>query len=215
MPTRASANEIRGDFDAIARLMPERDRSGPYEEWLLTQLPAGRGAALEIGCGVGHFARRLAGAFDGVTAIDFSEGMIAEARRRGGPVEFVCADMFDWLGEHRDAYDCIVTIATLHHMDFRASLRAIAAALKPGGTLLVLDVVDRDGFFLNAIAWIASLTRRVPGKLRQAYWRHGQNETYLTIDEVHRVVREELPDARVQAHLLWRYSVIWRKPVPE
>lgn len=217
MPTTASAAVIRGDFDAIARLTPESDRPGPCEEWLLKQLPSRRGSALEIGCGVGRLARRLASAFDGVTAIDFSEGMIAEATRRDdASVEFVCVDMFEWLRPRRDTYDCIVTVATLHHMDLASALREIASALKPGGTLLVIDLLHRSGwrgFFVNAVAWVVSLRTTAPWKLRRAYWRHGRNETYLTLDDVERVVREELPGARVRAHLLWRYSVAWQKPM--
>ena len=82
MPTISSSNEIRSDFDAIATLMPRRDRLGPHEAWLLRQLPTRRGTAIEIGCGVGNVARRLAGAFDDVVAIDLSPGMIDEAKRR-------------------------------------------------------------------------------------------------------------------------------------
>ena len=70
MPTTATPAEIRNDFDAMAPLMP--DRLGPHEAWLLAQLPRGRGAALEIGCGAGTVSRRLAQSFDGVTAIDVS-----------------------------------------------------------------------------------------------------------------------------------------------
>ena len=100
MPTTASALQIQSDFDAIARLVPDGDRLGPHEDWLLRNLPPGRGTVLEIGCGVGHLSRRLTAAFDRVVAIDLAVVMIAEAKRRTGdnaPIEYVCADMFDWL----------------------------------------------------------------------------------------------------------------------
>src|SRR5437870_11155291 len=110
MPTTASPDEIRSDFDTIASLMPERDRLGPHEAWLLRHVPTRRSTALEIGCGVGNVARRLAGAFDHVVAIDLSPGMIDEAKRRtSSPIDYVCAEMFDWLNRHRESYDCIVT----------------------------------------------------------------------------------------------------------
>src|SRR5438067_12390371 len=142
MPTIASPAEIRDDFDAMAPLMPER--LGPHEAWLLSRLPRGRGSALEIGCGAGTVARRLAQSFDRVAAIDFSPAMIEEAKRRtSSPIDFVCADLFDWLGDHRHAYDCIVTVSTLHHVDLAAALRAMALSLKPGGRLLILDVMSR------------------------------------------------------------------------
>jgi 2-polyprenyl-3-methyl-5-hydroxy-6-metoxy-1,4-benzoquinol methylase len=225
VPTAASAEQIRSDFDAIARLMPEEDRLGPHDAWLLKQLPKQRGAALEIGCGVGHLARKLADKFDNVVAIDFSEGMIDEAKRRGSrgaPIEYACADMFEWLPRFPDRYDCIITVGTLHHVDLKAALREMKRALKPGGTLLVSDILDRSGWrflLLNGLAYVIARVREMfvfrgmaPWKLRKAYWRHGENETYLKLDEVERVTREELPRVYVRGHLLWRYTIVWQKP---
>src|SRR5437763_9986721 len=147
MPTISSSNEIRSDFDTIATLIPKRDRLGPHEAWLLRQLPTRGGTAIGIGCGVGNVARRLAGVFDDVVAIDLSPGMIDEAKRRtASSIELVCADMFDWLRRHPDTYDCIVTISTLHHVDHGEALRAMARSLKPEGRLLVLDLMNRPGW---------------------------------------------------------------------
>src|SRR5205823_11863912 len=117
----------------------------------------------------------------------------------------------------RFSYDCIVTAATLHHVDLKAALRAMARALEPGGTLLVSDLFSRTGWRnlpINAAAWITAQVRqaRVPWKLRVAYWRHGRNETYLTLDEVERVARQELPGVELSSRLLWRYGMVWRKP---
>jgi len=192
--------------------MPKRDRLGPHEAWLLRQLPTRRGTAIEIGCGVGNVARRLAGAFDDVVAIDLSPGMIDEAKRRtSSSIELVCADMFDWLRRRPGTYDCIVTISTLHHVDHGEALRAMALALKPGGRLLVLDLLSRRNPVVNAVALALGFRFTTPWKLRRAYWRHGRNETYLTIGEVERAAREQLPGAHVRAHLLFRYSIVWDK----
>lgn len=219
MPTTASAAEIRNDFDTIARLLPADGRPGPHEADLLANLPVNRGTALEVGCGAGALARRIAASFDRVIGIDLSPAMIAEARRRApadAAINFVVADMFDWLEQHDAQYDCIVSIATLHHVDLAAALRAMRRSLKPGGRLLVLDLIDRSGaryFITNAIAFLRSRVRaRLSLKLRQAYLRHGRNESYLTISEVRAVVGEELPGAAVCEHLMWRYSIVWDKP---
>jgi 2-polyprenyl-3-methyl-5-hydroxy-6-metoxy-1,4-benzoquinol methylase len=96
MPTTASTREIQNDFDAIAQLTPGGDHPGPLDRWLLAQLSGG-GTVLEIGCGIGGLSRRLAATFARVVAIDFSQGMIDEARSRAGQtsIEFHCADMFE------------------------------------------------------------------------------------------------------------------------
>jgi ubiquinone/menaquinone biosynthesis C-methylase UbiE len=206
MPTTASPAAIREDFDAMAPLMPRR--LGRHEAWLLRQLPERRERALEIGCGTGTVASRLAESFAHVDAIDFSPAMIAEARRRTSSIAFVCADLFDWLRGHPAAYDCIVTISTLHHVDLAAALRAMASALKPGGRLLVLDVMSRRNPIVNAAALLLGVR---PGnwRLRRAFRRHGRKETYLTIDEARRVAGTSLPGAHVRAHFFFRYSIVW------
>jgi 2-polyprenyl-3-methyl-5-hydroxy-6-metoxy-1,4-benzoquinol methylase len=209
MPTIATPAEIRGDFDAMAPLMPEH--LGPHEAWLLAQLPQRRERALEIGCGVGTVARRLAESFAHVTAIDFSPAMIAEAKRRRSSSDFVCAEMYEWLRDHRDAYDCIVTITTLHHVDLGDALRAIAQSLKPGGRLLALDVMRQPNPLISAVGMLLGFRWR-PSKLRRAFWRHGRNETYLKIDEARRIACDVLPGAQVRAHFLFRYSIVWNKP---
>lgn len=225
MPTTASPAEIRRDFDAIAPLMPRSDHLGPHEGWILQNLPSRRGTVLEIGCGTGQLARRLARAFDRVVAIDLSEGMIAEARRRTGmhvPIEYACADLFEWLRTHGGGYDCIVSVGTLHHVDLRAALREAARSLAPGGRLLMMDLLSRGGWrhaFINVVAFAAARVREVlvhgmtPWALRRAFWQHGEKETYLTLPEVERIAREELPGTIIRAHLLWRYSVLWDKPL--
>jgi SAM-dependent methyltransferase len=225
MPTIASPPQIREDFDVIADLSPERPTPGPHEGWLLANLPAHRETLLEVGCGVGNLSRRLANVFAKIVAIDFSPGMIAEARRRTGPdlpIDYVCTDMFDWLAANPDTYDCIVSVATLHHVDLAAALLAMSRSLKTGGRLLVLDLYDRRGWrnvLLNGLAWPVAIARELllnrgmmPWQLRRAYWRHGRNETYLSLPDVERVVHTQLPGAEVRGHLLWRYSISWNKP---
>ena len=65
-----------------------------YQPVILDAIPDGCGAALEVGCGDGLLARRLAARAAEVTAIDADGGMIALARQRtlASHVRFVHAD---------------------------------------------------------------------------------------------------------------------------
>jgi 2-polyprenyl-3-methyl-5-hydroxy-6-metoxy-1,4-benzoquinol methylase len=206
---------VARDFDRIAALTPPEDLLGPHEEWLLAQLPARRGTALEIGCGAGAMSRRLAQSFERVTAIDLSPGMIEKARRMSPPsIEYHCTSMEEWLARG-ETYDCIVSVATLHHQPLEPTLRAMADALRPGGRLLVLDILDRGGVLavpVNAVAWLVSRWRYgfMPRALAEAWREHGRNERYLTIREARDLTRI-LPGASVREHLLWRYSLVWDK----
>src|SRR5437763_1165967 len=144
MPTMASREEIEADFDNIARLTRDvRERLGPHEGSLLRNLPASREAVLEIGCGAGNLARRLAALFQRTVALDFSAEMIALARSRtpaNAAIEYIRADMFEHLRQNSATFDCVISSCVLHHVDLETALIAMASVLRPGGRLLVLDV---------------------------------------------------------------------------
>ncbi len=52
---------------------------------------------------------------------------------------------------------------------------------------------------------------REPRDVREAWAEHGENEAYPTLAQVRQVCTRVLPGARVRRHLLWRYSLVWRK----
>jgi SAM-dependent methyltransferase len=226
MPTAATASEIQADFDEIAALSPIAPPVTATDRWIERNLPRQRRALLEIGCGVGDLARRLAPHFERSDAIDLSPGMVGEARGRTPSetkIEFSCVDLFEWLDARPETYDCIVTVTTLHHVDLAAALRAMARSLAPGGRLLVVDLDDRSGVrhvLANALAHALSairlaaalLQRRSSLRLRLAYRRHGRKETYLRLDEVRRVAAATIPGAIVGRTLFWRYTLLWDKP---
>jgi len=215
-----ASSRVRADFDAIATLTPPRESLGPHEASLLDHLPVRRKSALEIGCGTGQMARRLAALFGRVIAIDASEKMIEQARSRSesfANIEYLCGDLFDLLRDSTAKFDAIVTVATLHHVDIGAALEAIKERLAPGGRLLVLDILTREGIRnlpVNLIAASITIPRRLlwSRELRAAWREHGRNERYLTMTEARRVAAEHLPGARVHEHLLWRYSIVYQQP---
>lgn len=219
---------IQADFDRIAQL-PERyswSANDYYQPYLLKHLPARLESALEIGCGTGAFARILAGRTTQVTALDLSPEMIRLARVRSSAhpnISFQVAD----ISEHSlpsGHYDCIASIATLHHLPLASILLKMCEALRPGGTILVLDLVKTQGIPdllaslaaapLNfALRTINTHSFSIPAGVRAAWDHHGSTDVYPTIDEVRNICASILPGARIKKHLMWRYSMIWRKPL--
>ena len=108
-------------------------------------LPPGR--AIDLGAGEGRNAIWLAGRGWRVTAVDFSAAGLARAGRlaseRGVSLAWVQADLLAWQPEP-GGYD-LVLIAYLHlpSAGLARVFRAAAAAVAPGGTLLVIGH-DRD-----------------------------------------------------------------------
>lgn len=216
---------VRADFDRIALLSGEGwDHNSHYHEFLARHIPAQCGAALEVGCGTGSFSRRLAKSAGRVLALDLSPNMIRVARERSARfsnIAFRVADVLTFdLPE--ETFDCVATIATLHHLPLKEALPKLTRTLKTGGVLLVLDLFQPDGLadaFRNALAVPVSLGLRLtrrgrlrpPREVRRAWDEHGRHDSYLTLAQVREVCAEMLPGARVTQHLLWRYSVVWKK----
>ncbi len=188
-----------------------------YQPVILNAVPPGCGPALEVGCGDGMLACRLAGRCAEVTAIDRDARMIAlardRARREGcGNVTFAAADFLAYpVPEASLDFACANT--SLHHMDFDAALAALARALKPGGRLAVVGLAA-DRSVGDRLAGSAGL----PAELfyRAVRQKGGSGAPIKDPDmswaEVRAAAARLLPGVRYRRHLLWRYSLRWTKP---
>jgi len=222
----ATTNEIREDFDRIALLTEHHGGAGDvYHNYVERHVPPHCEKALEIGCGTGEFTRRLATRAQNVLAVDLSPEMIRLAEQQSANysnIEYVMGDVMH-LSLTLESYDCIVSLATLHHLPLERALFKMRDALKAGGVLIILDLVRDDrliDLIKSAFAFPVSAARRfwktgrfrTPREVREAWAKHGKNEVYLTLNDVREMCRQYLPGARIKRHLLWRYTVVWQKP---
>jgi len=220
-----SAKAVQKDFDKIALIQVDsRSHYEHYQEYLLRQIPSHCENVLEIGCGTGDFSRLLAKRADRIWAVDLSPKMIEVAREksRNYPnINYSVADALE-MEFSPEQFDCIVSIATLHHMPMEKIVLRVKQALKVNGTLLVLDLFQWEGlsdFITSALAFpvkgflnlINSGRLRAPRHVREAWAEHAKNDTYLTVSQVRKICRDLLPGATVTKHLLWRYSIVWKK----
>lgn len=221
-----SMEKIQADFDRIAMLATEEwNHNDTYHSFLLKHVPAQCDQALDIGCGTGGFSRLLAQRAQHVLALDLSPQMIRLAQehsRRFSHLEYQTADVLKY--ELPTAhFDCVVSIATLHHLPFAEMLSRMKEALKVGGTLLVLDLFRAESlsdFLLSipAFPWNFALSLwkqhrlRPSHEVRQAWAEHGRTDVYLTLAQVRQSCKKVLPGAHITRHLLWRYSIVWTKP---
>jgi len=109
-------------------------------------------AALDLGCGVGWSAIALANAFAGLTVLglDSDEASILDARRNAveaGVADRVRFEVAQSDQPLSDSYDVAFYFESLHDMGHPIeSLRAVRAALKPGGAVGVMDERAEDEF---------------------------------------------------------------------
>jgi 2-polyprenyl-3-methyl-5-hydroxy-6-metoxy-1,4-benzoquinol methylase len=222
---RASIDKVRRDFDRIALATAcDTGHSGPYDDFILQQIPIDCSRVLDVGCGAGAFSRTLAARGHRVTGVDLSPEMIRLATMRSDPkldVTFRCADFMH--EQHLEAgYDAVVSISMLHHVLADEAIPRMAGLVRPGGVLVVHDVTSDSGMWdwpRSAVAIVARAIGRLRmGRIRdraavRSAWRdHGRGERYLTIEDARNLARRLLPSARVHRHLQWRYTVVWRRP---
>lgn len=107
--------------------------------------PAGSARVLDVATGTGDLAFALAqeGAAE-VIGVDFSKGMIAEARRksdaRTGNVSFTIGDAMalPWPDNSFDA--CTVGFGLRNMPDYNAAIASMTRVLKPGGRFICLEM---------------------------------------------------------------------------
>ena len=101
----------------------------------------------DLGCGTGPVSEVLAPLVSRVIAVDESQSMLRAAERRLAAVrnvEFRFGGL-ESLPVEDDGLDAATLVLVLHHVaEPSRALREVARALKPGGRLLVVDMLPHD-----------------------------------------------------------------------
>ena len=95
---------------------------------------------VDLGCGTGRHAAALAAAGARVTALDFSDGMVARARAKPGwdRVRFVAHDLARPLPLPDAAFDRVLSCLVVEHLiDLGAFLRECRRVCRPDGFVLI------------------------------------------------------------------------------
>ena len=98
-------------------------------------------AVLEVGCGTGTTALKLAGSVNEMTATDFSSNMIAIAKEKAEKqkiqnVNFVQSTLFDEKLK-KESFDVILAFNFIHLLeDTESAMKRINELLRPGGLFI-------------------------------------------------------------------------------
>ena len=170
---KSSVTEIRERFDADVERFSnlETGQSSTIDAPLSLELIVRAAAAttpyathlLDVGAGAGNYALKMLTAIPklDVTLIDLSQPMLdraAERLRGTAAAHVTClqADVRDVaLGENR--FDIITAAAVLHHLrtpdEWESVFAAFFAALRPGGSLWIADLVEHSVPAVQAVMW--------------------------------------------------------------
>ncbi len=148
--------EVREYFDRVAARWDEM-REGFFSEAVREEVrrrlgPAARGAVVDVGCGSGFLAAELAPLAAKVYCVDASPAMLAAAKRNlsgFARVRYLCADGAS-LPLATGSVEAAVANMYLHHCpDPVRALREMARVLKPGGKLVLADMVEHEEAWLR------------------------------------------------------------------
>lgn len=186
-----------------------------YADLLLRQVPPHGRNVLDIGCGDGSFARRVADRFGiGVTGIDRNQAIIKRAQEEtlNPRVQFVEADFLHY--HFDEQFDFISASASLHHMPFDQALEKMVSLLRPGGILAVLGLFRKAGLTDLTITFIATSVDAFYALSRGRSSDSGApvKPPDMSLREIRETVYSRLPNACLHRLLLWRYLLIWQKP---
>jgi len=142
-------------FDEIAGVYDDSLPAHVVEHYLrkrasfvLAHCPPGKG--LDVGCGTGVLAERLAGAGFEMTGVDPSEGMLDVMRRRTPAVQGITASGTS-LPFDDETFDLVLTVAVMHHIadpaDVRQTVSEMVRVAKPEGRILIWDHNPRNPYW--------------------------------------------------------------------
>lgn len=180
-----------------------------YHPWLLDIAARRRGDVLDVGCGDGLLAQRLAPLSRSVTAIDPDASTVQRANERVGSLHGVQIreSDFDAFDPGSQRFDLITFVASLHHMDTGTALARARDMLNPGGTIAVVGLSANKT--VRDWVWSAVCLPAV----RVGSWRHAEvadigvpvADPRESLDEIRRVAGDVLPSAVIRRALYYRY----------
>lgn len=219
-------------FDAFAEsftFWAETANPKRYDQLLGDLIPARVGRALDVGCGPGFLSIWLAERAEHVTGLDISPAMIHMARRRAGEagvanVEFLVGDA-EGPPFELASFDLVVSDATIHDTRIDRSLPAIRDLVKPGGRLVVRDVITHNPARARSQFWqLLGTLRNVPGYLKRlgvskslrvlrfetspTWLRHRAEGGELTPAEFEQTFGRHLPGCQFRREA-WFMTTIW------
>lgn len=118
---------------------------------------------LDVGCGAGNYTLKMLSKLPNLncTLVDLSQPMLDKALERvskktNGRIEIFQGDIRN-VQLKENCFDIILAGAVLHHLrdnsDWENTFTKLFTLLKPGGCLMISDLITQDNTVLNAYTW--------------------------------------------------------------
>lgn len=160
-------------YDSVAELYDEAFQDITVREdewrWLQRTLPPGPLHVLDVGCGNGALLLQLGARVARGTGVDASAAMVERARCRAADAPHL--DFVHVSGPvlpFPDAsFDVVTSLLSFRYLDWDPVMNEIRRVLRPGGRLLIVDMVTVPARWRETPRLLAGLARGWAGRLRR------------------------------------------------
>ena len=185
-----------------------------YYNWIKKQLKQSN-RILDIGCGNGFLIRYLDNGTKFLMGIDSDKFCIEKAKERNvsPSCSFVCCDYEDFNDE--EPFDAIVFVASIHHMNMLNSIKKAKSMLSKNGILIIVGLSKPSNLMDYLIEGMRTIPCMIISKIKKMRSSEDNNipVSYNVpyLDDVRRIVSEELPRCEIRMGLYYRYLLKWGK----
>jgi 2-polyprenyl-3-methyl-5-hydroxy-6-metoxy-1,4-benzoquinol methylase len=190
------------------------NHNAAYHVWLISIAARHRGHVLDVGCGEGLLAQRLARVSRSVVGVDPDPDSIQRAQERlqsinNASVELMGFQNFD---AERRSFDLITFVASLHHLPLRETLQRARQMLRSGGELAIVGLSANKTIADWTWAALCTPVARVGSRLHRETRNIGVAvaEPRESLGEIRRLANDVLPGAVIRRGLYYRYRLLWR-----
>ncbi|OBJ24777.1 bifunctional 2-polyprenyl-6-hydroxyphenol methylase/3-demethylubiquinol 3-O-methyltransferase UbiG [Mycobacterium sp. 1245801.1] len=190
------------------------NHNSAYHPWLVGIASRHRGDVLDVGCGEGLLAQRLAAVSRSVVGIDADPTSVRRAAQRLQPIANASAQLrrFEEFEPGEASFDLITFVASLHHLPLRDTLQKVRQMLRPAGQLAVVGLSANKSVadwlwagLSTPVARVGSLLHRETRDIGVAVADPDEG-----LSEIRRAVTDVLPGARIRRGVYYRYRLLWR-----
>jgi 2-polyprenyl-3-methyl-5-hydroxy-6-metoxy-1,4-benzoquinol methylase len=187
-----------------------------YHPWLMRIAAKKRGDVLDVGCGDGLLAQRLAPVSRTVTGIEPDPSAEQRALRRlaDHPTVDVVGTSFERFDPGTRRFDLVTFVASLHHMPLRSSLARARDLLTPSGEIAVVGQSANK----SAWDWLWSACCVPAARVGSKLHRETRNVGFVVAEpaeglgEIRSTAAEVLPGVVVRRKPYYRYLLRWSPP---
>lgn len=185
-----------------------------YHRWLVDIASRHRGDVLDVGCGEGLLAARLAEVSRSVVGIDADPRSVRRASERLQPFGNATVRLlrFEDVERAERSFDLITFVASLHHLPLRDTMRKARQMLRPAGQLAVVGLSANKSIADWLWAGLCTPAARAGSLLHRETRNIGVAvaDPRESLAEIRQATADVLPGARIRRGLYYRYRLLWQ-----